>query len=465
MNSDTAGRKLRVPQRILQGAITDAQVASALSPLPEESWLRQFVLHGSRQVPSPTIYHVATGLTLLALSSPPSLVIRDVFIRRVYANFWGLICGPSRVSLKTTALDVGLNMLLDHAPHLRAEDPASEEALVKGLSFQQTCALVYPEFGSFLANTTAQGGNYRGKIRDSLTDLYDCTPIRRRKVKSSVTVDHPRLSLLGACTPQHLEDHTTRLDWTGGWMSRFFLTLGVATRDMGRPIPDEELAAWLVREFLAREAIKGGHGPCVGMEAAAWDRWDTWRRRIQQEALDAPPRLGGPINGSMLHATKIALLLSWDCGLAWDTAPWQISDMVMDVAIRLAELHKSTAVVLTESIAPTPEARELLASLNAVAFEWTPLGQVLTDHPVGKRKCLMLLDTLIERGQVEGVKQNGKRFYRRVAKVALPQFDTACSVEPIGVWSPETQATPPAVAAGGTVLPFVPTRRFGPDAD
>jgi len=70
--------------------ITEKDVVSLL---PEESWITQYVTYCSSQTSSPLGYHLAVGLSLLAVATPQNYTMR--FFGKMPSNFFTLLAGRS----------------------------------------------------------------------------------------------------------------------------------------------------------------------------------------------------------------------------------------------------------------------------------------------------------------------------------------------------------------------------------
>ena len=422
--------------------LDDAAALRAVDAIPERfrstSLLYQFVRYGFRFNRAPAGYYAMVALPLLAACAPVSLRSSpDAFLEETNPNVFVLVVGPSG-SKKTRAINLGRRLLAAANPGCIGDDPGSEEALYKQLHEKPTQVIVYPEFAQLLSNTSGGKDNYREKIRDALTGWFDGIDQGRRKVKTRTPVENPRLSLLGGCTPRHLEDRTTLYDWEGGHNSRYIVYYHPerAQRQLWGQ-PDPAMEQWLIGQLQARSTIQQA-GRCLGMTPDAKTRWAQWNEDVESRTDQVDERLAGAVSRLPLHAAKIAILLSWDYGGA-AVGPWAIDLNVIEPAIALTELHLRSVLLLAQRIAATPDARWMNALVNAVPpGPSVALGEILERVPLAKKQALLYLETLTERRKLkrlEPTSVEGSAYYQR-----QEDGDFAPYVGPVAESAPPTPA-------------------------
>lgn len=146
--------------------VTEFEAASAL---PADGWVRRYVVHAIKQTTSPLIYHIGTGLTILAATCPLAYGMNYAGMLR--ANNFCLLVGRSGEDNKSSALNVGREILDAAAASLIGEYPGSPEGLIESLAVTPSQMIPISEFGRFLA--AAQGGYYE-PMKTLLADAWDC---------------------------------------------------------------------------------------------------------------------------------------------------------------------------------------------------------------------------------------------------------------------------------------------------
>lgn len=372
--------------------ITEVQ---ALAALPPAGFLRQYCAYAARQTTAPLAYHIGVGLSLMAVTCPISYGARYAVDQR--PNLFVMLAGRSGDDQKSTAIQIGREILFAARPELIGDQPGSWEGQIQSLSVQPRQLLIYPEMGKLLAST--QRG-YMEPYKAVLTDLADATPQQRVLAKkkageeSTIRVDNPRLSLLGACSLPFLERHTEAVDWTGGFLGRFFLIFAARERvdpwPYGSDAGQAELVAWIAEHAAADTA-----GWCLGPTSSARVTWNNWFRDVHARQL--PELVAGARTRAPVMALKVALLLGWDYGTADLGMPWQIDHNVLEPAIAIAELYLQSVCALSERLAEHPEARTRRTVLEALTVGVpTTLGHILTTTKFKRKSLMEVLDGLVE---------------------------------------------------------------------
>jgi hypothetical protein len=339
-------------------------------------------------------------------------------------NVYVLVVGPPGHAEKTRTVKVGTRILMEVAPHLRGSDPTAEESLLKSLQVNPSQIWVYPELAGFLSKTAGLDSRGRG-IRDGFMEIFDGEDKNRVYSRGpKVEVSQPRPNFLGACTPRHLEDYTSGMDWEGGFMSRFLIFSGKKERELAWARQDEEMKK--LREFLsgwlAWSSSLGaqGAGENLGCSGNSLRRWQQWKKEFHAKYVKQAtnPILQGTIARTELMAAKCALLVAWSCGSCVE--PWTLRSEALEAGIAIATLTLEGTLELAANIAPTPEMREQRCFYNAVGSEWTALGDILREANLTKRKGSVYVETLMEQGVIQTVSQNGTSYYKRSSAGTAP---------------------------------------------
>lgn len=416
-------------------AISDERALAAL-PRNDNSFLEGYVQYCRLKTPSPLVYHLGVGLGLLAVSCREDYVIEHVFPSDIYPNFWGLLIGKS-ASGKTQAINQTGSKFLDLAgPNFKLGDPRSEEGFRKSLKKQGRRVLLYPEFQSFLGATAGNSdSNYRAKIRDALTEIFDSNEYTGEKANETIELRNLRVSLIGACTPTGLRNRTTMDDWDGGFMSRFCMFYGAPDKEKKFFVPTENDDTAAVREWLIDSLAMRMHpgneyhrkpGRCRGLTKAAREFEFDWLQKISNLESSVDPRFEGCMRRVPLIGQKIAAILAWDHGAAWHAngEDWEMDLDVLEPACAIADLHADT---LIDFITVIP-ANESMAVLNQIldaipSDSWISTGELLRKCGLLKRQFWMYMETLEERGDVRKEQQDYVMWWKRNESCVLPTWN------------------------------------------
>ena len=367
-----------------------------LASLIDKSWSRSFVTAylgwSYARTDAPLVYGLNGAVTLLAINAHPGIFA--IVGARIHAISWGLAIGSSGWSRKTTTLDLieELQSMIDATKI--APEPASVEALEKGIFENPQQAILYGEFGDFLSQSSAAG--YFRPMRERYTKLYDCRPLRRSfSKKETIVIDNPRLSLIGGVTPSYLEAFTSETDWEGGFMGRFACWVGKPERYEPWPQQRQDLQDWCGGRLLEVAQTPGTF--CEGLDPEAYKLFDAWSRGFRKTCLESSEgwvSAAGARTQAMV--VRYSLLLSLDAGVDV-SRPWKVPAMVVNVAIKMAELNFDSLFWIIRDLCGSDYARERRSVVRVLEpRRIATLSQILkgTNPPLQKRDALRVLESL-----------------------------------------------------------------------
>jgi len=378
--------------------VTEAEAASVL---PSSGWVRRYVIHAAKQTTAPLCYHIGIGLTTMGVTCPLSYGMH--YAGTLRANNFCLLVGRSGEDNKSSALNVGREILDAAAAPLIGDFPGSPEGLIDSLAQTPSQLIPISEFGKFLSS--AQRG-YFEPTKTLLADLWDSLPIQRTRANNRVIrVDTPRLSINAACSIPYLEKHTLAEDWTGGFMGRWMVLYGRRERVDPDPVGDRTDFQWLV-DRIQQKAMTPTAGWCMGLDSGAKRYWNQWYRDVTNRKL--PNNIVGIRSRAPTIARKIALVYGWDFGPASYGKPWKMGIDVLEPAIAFTELHVKSLIDLSSVIAEHADARLRRSVLQAIDIKGgvATLGEVLGVLKMRKRPVVEMLDALMEEGCVVKVQTN-----------------------------------------------------------
>ena len=385
--------------------ISEDQVRKAL---PSSGFLRSYVEWASKWTGATLAFHVVSGLTLLSQSVP--IDYSFPWTNPLHTNFFGLLIGPSGAAGKGRSIGAARSVLSSAVPGSEMEQPGSPEGCLESLEGKPQI-IFYDEFGNFLQST--QVGQLSA-LRTLYTNLYDCVAVGRRLVdrpgrKRKAPEPNPRLSILAGGTPIFLEEFTTATDWEGGFLGRFFLVYGTSegtppaafegTRERDRL--GELLASYLGRANAGPDIFPNSlprPGKCVGWSAGAERLWYAWLAGVNRRREDAPEHARSSMARAADYAIKIAMLLSWDLGIARSGMDWVIEIDTFEYATALTELHIQSVIEIAEGLVFDREAMDERALIRAfTSRDPRSFGEALRIAKLSKRRGQLALETLMEK--------------------------------------------------------------------
>ena len=393
--------------------ITEKQVFAAL---PRSGFLRSYVEWAGQWVESNLGFHIPAALALLSQTVPTDFGFPGVTTMR--ANFYGLIVGPSSVSGKTRSIEAAQGLLDQCLPESIMLHPGSPQACLDSLTGLPQI-LFYDEFGAFLQETER---GQLGPLRMVLTDLYDCGRAGRALVKDRqkgrgkgkqperLAEPNPRLSLLGGVAPGLLEDFTTEIDWTEGFLARFFTIYANTERKIPYVSFDSgaaertRLASVLSGYVKASDAFSSPQ-PCRGFTVGAATLFEDWRAKLRGRAERSGEASKAGIHRAQGHALKAALLLSWDYGLARSGAPWSVDVDALEPAIAFVELHIQSVEEIAEGLASSFDMKDQRKMWRAIGDTPISFGDALKKAQLTKKRGDEMILTLLEKGMIVRIQE------------------------------------------------------------
>lgn len=434
-------------------AKTEGKVREILALLPEASFARRYVAHMEKRTEAHLGYQLAAALSILTQTAPSHLAISHG--ADLFANELFLLVGASGQARKSTVV-AGARRILSDGDYGVAgafndavipSDIASVEGMQDLVCAQPRGLLAMEEFGDFLQKTSSP---VHANKRTMFNGLFDCSPVGRIRVdgKRRVRTDNaknPRVTALAGCAPRYLLDCTRPLDWTGGFMSRWFMFYGNTERKLEPPSPNRDEIQMLVKLIQIKTRAKttprlfcGGHTP---MAEEIWQTWTKATRKIVNGLKSENAK--AVLQRAETHAQKIALLCAWDLGEAY-LDNWRLTARALAPAIRFVNLHIRSVARMVDEIPANEEAAERFRLLNMIAVEpgMTPRRRLLQDSQLSMKRLTAHIETLYNAGYITiqgnpGAVGGNDTFCYSAVPQALAKAD---HYDALPLWDPPAEA-------------------------
>jgi len=298
-------------------------VAGAMPPpapsedvFPKRGWLREYLTYTARHE-APDLFHFWVGVAVIC-----GAVRRNIYFEqgyyRVYPNFYVVLVAPPGACKKSTATNIGVE-LLGNVPGVNIiREKITPEGLIVNLHENiklqtksggtvlepsATGFIHAPELAVFLGRQT-----YNEGIIALLTSLFDCHTKWEYTTRGSgrLTLHNIHITILGATTPDLLTQVIPDSAFGGGFLSRVLFVVREST-DRCEPFP-------VIRDPLERErllaklvAMSAVTGQVVQSDAArAWcvEWYSTQRRQAQDDIA-----LSGYYERKQEHLIKLCMVL------------------------------------------------------------------------------------------------------------------------------------------------------------
>ena len=392
--------------------LTEAEVRDAL---PTGGFVRKYVDFAESFTDANIAYHLAAALSCLTQAVPSTYCVP--WANRVYANLFSMIVGASTKSRKSTAINLARRIVTEAIPGCVGEVPGSQEGLLESLRAQQKQIVFYSEFGAFLAK--AEDG-YMMSMKTTLTDLFDCTPQGRATAnKRKGIIQDPRLSIFAGVATDLLERHTEQADWMGGFLARFLTFYAEPEREMPTvEVEDEELLQTVI-EWLRRIASHTGVvGRCLWLDQTGKDLYNDWYADLRNRRDVGNKRVQAALNRSPSIVARVALLLSYDTGPGRGKDQWYVQARELECALKITNLHIKSVLELGERVTGSKDMRDRATVLRTVAVDPTPIGYIIRESDMLKRRVDEIIATLMEERVIGRESIDGHIHYRRTPAAA-----------------------------------------------
>lgn len=317
----------------------------------DSTFLCQYVRWCEQQTTAPTVYHLGNGLNLLSMLCPSSIYM--YYAGKVNCNLFTMVVGRSGDDMKSTSLGLTRKVLKQYWDNLIAPHPASAEGLIDHLSNFPTQMFIYSEMGKFLSLT---GQGYAETIKTTYTDLWDCEPQSRAKAGGDlIQVEHPYVNILSACSLPYLERYTKPQDWNGGFLGRFLIFLGRSHRVNPNPKGYRLEMVKTLGEYLRQLNSKSSRSSCIGLTPEAEEWWNDWYFAHAEKIL--PTKIAGTKLRLPAMIRKIALLLAFDDGRAYNKEFFKVNTEDLQIATAIGDMHLKSISTISELLCDSDDER------------------------------------------------------------------------------------------------------------
>jgi hypothetical protein len=299
--------------------------------LPEKGFLKDYYDFAKELTDAPEHYHIFGGLSVLS-----AVVGNNIHLPfgpwRIYPNLWIVLLAPSSIFRKSTVITIVRKIITAVDNTIILPNEFTPEVLVSSMEKNPQGILIWSEFASALSNFER---SYMMGTKEFLTDIYDCPPIYRRKIREKeFTIENPCISILAGTAIDWFLSKCKEGDVRGGFLARFVYVPATAkTKRISIPPPydPKELNHLSSKLKIIKEIT--GTADIKGIESI-YDKWAIGHDEELERETDQE-RLSGFFTRLSIYALKFAMLYQ----LAQDQSV-VISDESMTRAISLTHYLK-----------------------------------------------------------------------------------------------------------------------------
>lgn len=322
-----------------------------LSRLIGPGWIKTYLEYTVGNE-APEEFHLWVALTILGATLRRKVFI-DNFFFRIYPNLFTILIAPPGVCKKTTAANIGANILRDATDVRIFSEKITPEALAKALSKTELVAeegkpprieaksqglLFAPELTVFLGRE-----QYNESLVLLLTRIYDCPDKTEfESIKhSTIPLRNVFVSLLGCTTPSEFQLAIPGSAGGGGLLSRMTMIYKASTpRCYPVPVMDDPLRRELLVAQLREINEKESGQFLISDTALVWwnDYYYDHKRRMESSVASFAER-------EPQNILRLAMILSVSEGL-----PKLLGKDVLERAFKIITIAANSSTILTASI-------------------------------------------------------------------------------------------------------------------
>lgn len=367
-----------------------------------DNWLLAYEEY-TRGTESPDSFHLWVGLATIAAAAQRKIYLRMGHMT-VHSNMFVVLVGPSGGPRKSTALNIGRDLVFKTSEygiklHL-APKKASAAALISRMALikdapHQSITAYASELGTLLGASSVE-------ISDILTDLWDCDPNFDKDTVSrgAEKITAPWINVVAATTPTWLAENLPKTAAEGGFVSR-----GLYVYEDRKPrrvaIPQlttqqEETGLRLVHD-LAEIARLAGEFTFSDSARKCYEDW-------YEDPTNFRPKHGNRMETyyerKHVHVLKAAMLMS----LAEDDS-LLLEPMDIEAAIDLVERVEVSMSFAFQGVGKNPlsmDQERIQRSITAAGAAGLPYKQLLAAHihSLDKSQIDAIIMTLREMGVI-----------------------------------------------------------------
>jgi len=294
--------------------------------------LDQYIEYAAQRTDAPREFHEAVGLAIMS-----GAVGRKIYLQAstgvVYPALWVLLIADSTLYRKSTALDLGRELLEAVDEDALAPSDFTPQRFVAILAEHDGRPLAFfrDEVAGFWE--TLNRLDFMAGLKDVLLNVYDGRPFRREKMKPPpkkeknprgptddtpepewrFNIRHPFLTMAVATTRDRFTQVAQLADLHNGFLPRHAFVVPPPRPHRRLPLRAMDSAIDGARGALIKEltalARRGGE---VAAGPQVWTRFNAYLEDLEAEAQHAPDRNVVAIVGSRISwmALRVALLLA-----------------------------------------------------------------------------------------------------------------------------------------------------------
>jgi hypothetical protein len=373
----------------------------------------------------PDFHELTCAMVMSALMST-TLRLQTSRPRAIIPNIWGLIIGESTVTRKSTAMDMGVDFIMDIQRDLMVASDATVEGLISALALRpKMVSIFYRDEVSGLFEAMAKR-DYLSGMQETLTKMYDVPLYMTRTLrKETFTLSEPIFIFFGGGVPDKMYSLIDEQYFASGFMPRFLIMRGYGDvakiKPTGKPTQlDVTRRAELLSTFQAyydtytdvtvtQEIPTTGEKmlttPDIMVEFtdAMWDRVATIEMQLITAAHESPEATRALPMFSRMFVSLLKLCMLFAASRQ-QPKDFKVKANMNDLLVAAHYIQKwgTHAVDLIRNSGVTGDESQLMSVYRTIEqFPGVLRGDVMRRHRLNARNMQVIEETLAQRMMVK----------------------------------------------------------------
>lgn len=376
-------------------------------------------------------YHELAVMILLSSLTASSIYLNTSF-GKVIPNLWGLILGDSTLTRKTTAMKMVMEFLHDIDQDAVVATDGSVEGILTAMAGRPEMVSVFfkDEVSGFLDAINKK--DYLAGMPETLTKLYDADEFFVRRLrKETITITKPVFIFFGGGIRDKMYGILNDQYILSGFLPRFLIVGGDADLNKIRPasplIPEVGEKRRKLREFFqelsitysaeAKIEIPGGHFTVptsteVMLTDEAWEYFQQIQMQLAKAAAESSFAMVAQPTFDRLawSALKMAMLFSTTTQEPND-GKITVSKTDLEAAAYYIQKWAPHVIDLITNVGRSADQRLVTRVYEHVKRRpGVTRSELSRHHHLNKKQLDLVLETLVDRGQVNVTKQGNGSF-------------------------------------------------------
>lgn len=399
--------------------------------LSKDNFIMKYIETMRQMTSSYAEYHFAMAVSILSIISDRRLKL-SMRHKIIYPNIWLFLLGLSTVSQKSTAFDLGEEVINKLSVETRIPELVknklpgyfSPEGFGKALRECQGHGYEWKDESGELLKTMEK--EYMSNMRDFLCDLYGCKEFYRKLAKSDILVNNPFVNMVLATTPDTFREYTKLTDLTSGWLYRFiyvypkydksYMSIGKRTSKDNDKIKDLVLLLAKKVDFISK--IKNANEIEFGFESGSLEFYEKWSERMYYKAQSGKDEIEAAIIGRLEdYVLKLAILFTFGEPIV----KLEISNKIMKMTCQIVEDYfLPTTIGIAKMVAMDEKHNivdKVLGAITRFGNDGVITRSKLMNHThIRKRDLDDVLETLEEGDEIKIEGESRKKTIRLIIK-------------------------------------------------